>query len=94
MYPGQVVANIWDYDPMWKVEYLEDGKPAGKMERFAGRDPLAAECYKDPASLKRSWVYAAETENLFRAPLSPKARTIEIRATDRFGRTYTYSFSR
>lgn len=94
MYPGQVVANIWDYDPMWKIEYLEDGKPAGKMERFAGRDPLAAECYKDPASLKRSWVYAAETENLFRAPLSPKARTIEIRATDRFGRTYTYSFSR
>ena len=88
-YPGMVVANIWDYDPEWKVEYFEDGVKVCDMERFKAQDPLAAELYKDPSSLKRSWVYAAPTENMFRAPVSADAKVLEVRATDRFGRVYS-----
>ena len=88
-YPGMVVANIWDYDPQWKVEYFEDGVKICDMERFKAQDPLAAELYKDPSTLKRSWVYAAPTENMFRANISENAKVIEVRATDRFGRVYS-----
>ena len=88
-YPGQVVANVWDYDPAWKVEYFEDGKKICDMERFKAQDPLAKELYKDPSSLKRSWVYAAPTENMFRSAVSEGAKKLEVRVTDRFGRVYS-----
>ena len=88
-YPGQVIANVWDYDPMWKVEYFEDGVKVCDMERFKAQDPLAKELYKDPSSLKRTWVYAAPTENMFKAVRSADAKRLEVRVTDRFGRVYS-----
>ena len=91
---GYVVANIWDYDPAWKVEYFEDGVKVCDMEQFKTQDPLARELYKDPSSLKRTWVYAAPTENMFRAKHSAQAKTLEVRATDRFGRVYSQTISR
>ena len=93
-YPGEIIANVWDYDPAWKVEYFEDGVKVCDMERFKAQDPLAKELYKDPSSLKRTWVYAAPTDNMFRAKISETAKTQEIRVTDRFGRTYTKKISR
>ena len=93
-YPGEVIANVWDYDPEWKVEYFEDGKKVRDMERFKAQDPLAKELYKDPASLKRNWVYAAPTENMFRTKYSSDAKTLEVRVTDRFGRTYSKKIDR
>lgn len=93
-YPGQVVANVWDYDPEWKVEYFEDGVKVCDMERFKAQDPLAKELYKDPSSLKRTWVYAAPTENMFKANISDNAKTLEIRVTDRFGRIYSKTINR
>ena len=93
-YPGQIVANIWDFDPLWKVEYFEDGVKVCDMERFKAQDPLAKELYKDPSSLKRTWVYAAPTENMFKAPVSDGAKSLEVRVTDRFGRVYTKTISK
>lgn len=93
-HPGYVVANVWDYDPLWRVEYFEDGVKVCDMERFKTQDPLARECYKDPSSLKRTWVYAVPTENMFRAKHSPEAKVLEVRVTDRFGRVYTEQVSR
>ena len=93
-YPGEVIANVWDYDPEWKVEYFEDGKKVCDMERFKAQDPLAKELYKDPASLKRNWVYAAPTENMFRTKYSSDAKTLEVRVTDRFGRVYSKKIDR
>ena len=58
------------------------------MTRFKAQAPLAKELYKDPSSLKRTWVYAAPTENMFRAAISEGAKTLEVRVTDRFGREY------
>lgn len=93
-YPGMVVANVWDYDPTWKVEYFEDGVKICDMERFKAQDPLAKELYKDPSSLKRTWVYAAPTENMFKASISENAKELEVRVTDRFGRSYSKTISR
>ncbi len=69
-YPGQIVVNVYDYDPRWKVEYFEDGVKVCDLERFEGKDPLAMELYKDPSSLKRTWVCALSTQNLLRVPES------------------------
>lgn len=88
-YPGEMIANVWDFDPEWKVEYFEDGVKVCDMLRFKAQDSLAKELYKDPSSLKRSWVYAAPTENMFRATISAEAKKLEVRVTDRFGRVYT-----
>ena len=93
-YPGQIVANIWNFDPLWKVEYFEDGVKVCDMERFKAQDPLAKELYKDPSSLKRTWVYAAPTENMFKATISAEAKCLEVRVTDRFGRVYTKTISK
>ena len=93
-YPGQIVANVWDYDPSWKVEYFEDGVKVCDMERFKAQDPLAKELYKDPSSLKRTWVYAAPTENMFKAAFSEGAKKLEVRVTDRFGRVYIKSIEK
>jgi len=93
-YPGQIVANVWDYDPSWKVEYFEDGVKVCDMERFKAQDPLAKELYKDPSSLKRTWVYAAPTENMFKAAISQGAKKLEVRVTDRFGRVYSKSIEK
>ena len=86
---GYVLANVWDYDPQWKVEYYEDGAKVCDMERIKTQDPVARECYKNPYSLKRNWVYAAPTENMFRARHNADAKVLEVRVTDRFGRTFT-----
>ena len=88
-YPGEVIANVWDFDPAWTVEYFEDGVKVCDMQRFKAQDILAKELYKDPSTLKRSWVWAIPTENMFRAPISAEAKKLEVRVTDRFGRVYT-----
>ena len=93
-YPGEIVANVWDYDPAWKVEYFEDGVKVCDMERFKAQDPLAKELYKDPSSLKRTWVYAAPTENMFKAKRSETAKSLEVRVTDRFGRVFSNKIER
>ena len=70
-------------------EYFEDGVKVCDMERFEGKDPLTLELYKDPSSLKRSWVQAVLTQNLFRAAMSRDAKSREVRVTDRFGNVYS-----
>ena len=64
------------------------------MERFKAQDRLAKELYKDPSSVKRTWVYAAPTENMFKATISAEAKCLEVRVTDRFGRVYTKTISK
>lgn len=93
-YPNQIVANVWDYDDLWSVEYYEDGVKVCDMERFKAQDPQALELYNDSAKLKRQWVSAVPTENMFKATVSGGAKVLEVRVTDRFGRVYTKSVER
>jgi hypothetical protein len=84
--PNHVVANVWNWDPAWKVEWLEDGKLMGEMERFTGRDPLAVELYLGPElPAKHKWVEPNLTEHLFAALPGKSAKQIEVKVTDRFG---------
>lgn len=89
-YPDLLVANVWNWDPAWKVEWLENGKVIGEMERFTGYDPLAASICRDRSVIRYDWIAPTQTSHLFRArPLDPSAR-LNVRVTDRFGEVYDF----
>lgn len=90
---GYTVANVWNWDPEWKVEYFEDGKKVCDMERFTGFDPDAYNAYHDSSKLKHSFVEPLLTDHLFRARPGKNARSAEIRVTDRFGNVYVHLLS-
>lgn len=80
--PKQVVANIWDWDPDWKVEWFEDGKPKGLMQPFEDED-------QDFITMKNGKAEGYHTRHLFRAQPSTSARTVTVKATNRFHESYT-----
>jgi hypothetical protein len=92
--PGAILANVWNWDAKWKVEWLEDGISKGVMEQFTGYDPAAVELYKGPAiPALHKWVEPNLTDHLFTALPSAQAKKVLIRATDRFGIVYEKELS-
>ncbi|MCP9753362.1 calcineurin-like phosphoesterase family protein [Ferruginibacter sp. HRS2-29] len=90
--PAAVMANVWNYDPAWKVEWLEDGVNKGSMEQYSGQDPQAVALYLGPQlPAKHTWVEPVITNHLFIATPSETAKEIVVKATDRFGNVYTES---
>lgn len=87
--PAAVVANVWNWDSAWSVELYEDGVKTADMTRFEGHDRAAYELCSDKEKVVYSWISPVPTSHLFCAePQNPNAK-LEVRATDRFGRTYT-----
>jgi hypothetical protein len=88
--PDAVVVNVWNWDPLWKVEWMEDEQAKGALEQFAGFDPEAYKLYKGAElPLRHKWVEPVETDHLFAAVPSSTAKSITIKVTDRFGNVYT-----
>jgi hypothetical protein len=88
--PDAIVANIWNWDDKWKVEWSEDGVTKGAMEQIAGRDPVAVQLYKGPdMPVKHKWVEPNLTDHLFAITPSTGAKKVIVKATDRFGNIYS-----
>lgn len=87
-YPGDVIANVWNWDENWKVEWYENGSRIGEMERYTGYDPEAKAICSDKKKVVHDWISPVKTGHLFHAtPKNPMAK-IEVRVTDRFGNIY------
>lgn len=87
--PEEFVANVWNWDPKWKIEWFEDGQPKGEMQQRVGFDPMAISLQLgDQLPKKHVWVEPSLTDHLFFAKPSAKAREVRVRATDRFGTVY------
>ncbi|RPD44176.1 calcineurin-like phosphoesterase C-terminal domain-containing protein [Paracnuella aquatica] len=85
-----VVANVWNWDPQWKVEWFEDGVAKGTMKQQVGLDPWAVELFAGPElPQKHKFVEPTKTDHLFYAQPAAGAKEITVKATDRFGNTYT-----
>jgi len=78
--PEAVVANIWNWDGQWKVEWAEDGMPKGTMEQIRCQDPVVVESY--PKNMH------VMSDHFFAAVPSSNAKEIQVKATDRFGKVY------
>jgi hypothetical protein len=93
-YPEEVIANVWNWDAKWKVEWWEDDQPKGAMEQRTTQDPWAVELYAGPQlPAKHKFVEPTLADHLFAAKPSAGARKITVRATDRFGKVYTEELS-
>ncbi len=87
--PGDLVANIWDWDSSWTVRWFEDGQPRGVMSQRRGLDPLSVRLHTGPdLPLRRTWVDPIRTMHLFYAAVAPAAASWRVEATDGAGRTY------
>ena len=88
--PDEVVVNVWNWDPEWKVNWFENGKDQGAMKQEIGQDPLSVELHAGadlPA--RHKFVDPSLTDHLFFAKVSAQAKDISIEVTDRFGQKYT-----
>jgi hypothetical protein len=88
--PEEIVANVWNWDPKWKIEWWEDDAAKGIMEQRIEKDPWAVELYAGPELPKKhKFVDPSLTDHLFFAKPSPGAKKITVKATDRFGNVFT-----
>ncbi|MGL4957192.1 MAG: calcineurin-like phosphoesterase C-terminal domain-containing protein, partial [Bacteroidales bacterium] len=83
-----IIANVFNFDPNWKVRYAENGVDKGLMQKYWGVDPLAKELYPEGGNKVHTWLHYGETGHLFRAILTDSTAKIEIIVTDRFGKQY------
>ena len=93
LHPDCIVANVWDVDSAWKIEWYEDGKYMGAMEPVGEYSPVHTaeldEAYsktgKTPANYRRTKV---DDKQFFAAKPSADAQVVTIVITDRFGHTW------
>ncbi len=92
-FKGYVVANVWNWDPSWRVELYEDGLFSSVMERFETYDPLARDIYSDKEKLEHKWIWPSLSDKFFRAAPKSMDSQLEVVATDRFGHQYRETLS-
>lgn len=92
-HPNSVVVNVWDWDPSWKVEWFEDGKPMGSLKPVFDYSPLyvheinAAFADKDIPSYKKPFL----NYHYFAATPSQYAKNVTIAVESRFGQRWVYN---
>jgi Predicted phosphohydrolases len=87
--PELFSVNVWNWDPEWKVEWFEDGKHRGELERKVAYDPWSIALHLgDQKPTRRAWVEPQRTDHMFFGKPSADARTITVQVTDRFKNVY------
>ncbi|MCI1785093.1 MAG: calcineurin-like phosphoesterase C-terminal domain-containing protein [Bacteroidales bacterium] len=95
-HPNCVVANIWDYDENWSVEWYQDGKYKGKMQQVSDMSPTylrgpsgipKEDGLNLPAS-KRS--KPRLSSHYFAAEPDMYAKNVTVVVKNRFGKEWKY----
>lgn len=88
--PNAVTANVWNYDPAWRVYWYENGVKMGEMEQFTGYDfSIVDYVNKNQSGFKHKGIGAAPTEHMFYAVPKSTESSIMIVVIDRFGNIYS-----
>lgn len=96
LHPNSVIVNVWDWDPQWKVEWYEDGKPMGRM------DPVREICPVFDAEITAAyegrgeipgWKQARPSSHNFAATPSRYAKKVTVLVESRFGQKWTQTIS-
>ena len=93
---NEVIVNVWDWDPSWKVEMFEDGNALTVSQMSGSYDPAFLIAYTIPRLLENNGVtwHSSKTNHLFKAAASSANSTVEIKVTDDEGRVYTQTMQR
>jgi hypothetical protein len=87
--PDSIIANVFNYDAAWKVQWFENDVLMGEMEQYWGEDPLAKSTYPPYSNKKYSWLGIGDTHHLFNAKINAPSSKITVKVTDRFGNVTT-----
>jgi 3',5'-cyclic AMP phosphodiesterase CpdA len=87
--PDAIIANVWNYDPVWKVFWYENGVRMGEMTQYKGWDPAIVDYVeKNNQNFRYKYIGAGPTEHLFYAEPIDKTSEIEVEVIDRFNNSY------
>ena len=91
---NEVILNVWNYDPEWKIEVKENGVKLN-VTNFTGKDPLHFISYSAKSINKnKSADFSSNTSHMFKVTAASATSTLDIKVTDRFGNTYTEKMER
>ena len=89
-HPEAIVANIWNVDSSWKVEWFEDGELKGEMIQYTGYDP---NIWNDVVTNGKNYAFpmmgAVPTAHMLYAVPEKENSVITVKATDHNGNVYT-----
>lgn len=92
-HPQRILANVWDWDPLWKVTWYEDGTYMGEMLQVSETSPIYESEIKavyDALGKKiPNWKRARKSNHNFAATPSSSAKTVTISIESRFGEKFT-----
>ena len=93
---NEVIVNVWDWDPSWKVEMFENGKALSVSQMSGSYDPAFLIAYTIPRLLENNGVtwHSSKINHLFKAAASSATSSVEIKVTDDEGRVYTQTMAR
>lgn len=93
-HPNSVIANVWDYDPEWSVEWYEDGKPMGPMKQVTDYSPIyqreILKAYKGDADRIPGYKRPDSNMHYFSAVPGQYAKTVTVVVKSRFGKEWRY----
>lgn len=85
----EMVANVWNWDPSWKVIWQADDSVKGELFSIEDFDPLAVSLYKgDQLPAGRPFVEPRKTKHIFKTIIPDGVSSVKLMATDRFGNRY------
>lgn len=95
---NEVLINIWNWDPNWKIEIKENGKTLTST-RVKGYDPLhiaalTAKRFNNSAIKEVPAFTTTVNYHMFKVKASSPTSTIDIKVTDEFGNVYTETMKR
>lgn len=95
-HPNSIIANVWDYDPSWKIEWFEDGRPMGKMERVIDYSPLYIkeinEVYADKGKETPRYKFPRLNNHYFAATPGQYAKSVTVSVKNGEGKSWLYTF--
>ena len=94
-HPNSIVANIWEWDPQWKVEWYEDGVYKGAMERVIEYSPSHIaqmnETFYSKGKTPSEYRTTKPYDHYFAATPSQYAKNVTISVKSRFGKEWVYN---
>lgn len=91
-HPNSIIANVWDADDQWTIEWYQDGVYMGAMTETTDVDPQFIKAINETFKGKEIPEYKRPRQNIhyYAAEPSQYAKTATIKVKSRFGKSWSY----